>query len=139
MSPDSPAHRPRPVIDHENEFFWDGIRAGELRIQQCNSCSGLVHPPRPCCASCGSFDMGYSAVSGHGRVYSHVTVHRPLVPPFAEPYTVIVVALDEGIRFVSQLVDAATDVWIGLRVKVEFTEVEEGLVLPLFRVVDEER
>ncbi|WP_433374677.1 Zn-ribbon domain-containing OB-fold protein [Streptosporangium sp. CA-115845] len=135
--PTPPApRRPQPLIDQENEFFWEGVKLGELRVQQCDSCRCLIHPPLPHCASCGSFELGYRSVSGRGTVYSHATVHRPLVPPFTEPYSVVVVELAEGIRLVSQLVGVPPgDVAIGLPVEVEFTEVEEGLTLPLFRPI----
>lgn len=126
--------RPWPAINEDTRFFWDGIAAGELRIQQCNECKALVHPPRPHCALCGSFDRGYVVSRGVGTVYSYVVFHHPLVPPFTEPYSVAVVELAEGTRLVSQIIGIPpSDVRIGMPVTLELVEVEPGLVLPLFR------
>ena len=80
--------------------------------------------------------LNYRVASGGGRVYSHVTFHRPLSPGFAEPYNVSIVELDEGVRIVSQVIGVPPrDVEIGMPVRVDFVEVEPGLVLPLFRPV----
>lgn len=123
-----------PAINEDTEFFWAGLREGQLRIQSCLKCSGLCHPPKPICSMCGSFELAHRAASGTGSVYSHVTFHRPLPAGFDEPYNVSVIALDEGVRIVSQVIGIPPgDVEIGLRVRVEFVEVEPGLVLPLFR------
>jgi uncharacterized OB-fold protein len=67
-----------------------------------------------------------------------VTFHKPLAPPFTEPYSVAVIELEEGTRLVSQVVGIPPDdVHIDLPVHVDFVEVEEGLTLPLFRPIDE--
>jgi uncharacterized OB-fold protein len=122
-----------PAINEDTEYFWAGLHEGELRIQQCTKCSTLSHPPKPICSACGSFDLGYLVASGKGVVYSHVTFHKPLAPGFGEPYNVSVIELDEGVRLVAQVVGVPHgDVFIGMRVDVEFAEVEPGLVLPQF-------
>ncbi|MCU1593821.1 MAG: hypothetical protein JWO12_1213, partial [Frankiales bacterium] len=51
--------RPTPAIGRDNAFFWEGVEAGELRIQKCNACGYVNHPPQPLCAGCGSSDVGY--------------------------------------------------------------------------------
>ena len=43
-----------PAVDNEGGFFWEGALAGELRIQACESCGRLRHPPRPMCPWCRS-------------------------------------------------------------------------------------
>lgn len=130
---------PRPAIAEHTRFFWAGVEAGELRIQRCATCETLIHPPTPHCAACGSFELGYRVLSGRGRIYSHVRVHRPLAPPFTEPYQVIIVELDEGPRLVSRPVGMApADVRIGLPVRVQFVAVAEDLTLPHFRPAGEE-
>lgn len=122
-----------PAINEDTEFFWAGLKEGELRIQQCRSCDALHHPPKPHCSVCGSFDLGHTLSAGEGTVYSHVTFHHPLPRGFDGPYNVSLVALDEGVRLVSQVVGVPPgEVKIGMRVKVHFAEVEPGLILPLF-------
>ncbi|GAA1267534.1 OB-fold domain-containing protein [Pseudonocardia aurantiaca] len=133
-SADSQRQRPWPAVNEDTAFFWDGLPVGELRIQRCGSCAALAHPPRPRCAACGSFDLGHVVASGRGRVYSHVTFHKPLAPPFTEPYSVAVIGLDEGTRLISQVIGVSPDeVHVDMPVEATFVEVEPGLTLPLFR------
>ncbi len=44
----------RPVTSPDTEFFWDGAAVGELRVQRCDGCGALRHPPGPMCPSCGA-------------------------------------------------------------------------------------
>src|SRR5262245_12102682 len=46
--------RARPKPTPETQHFWDGARAGELRLQRCDDCSNVYFPPRPFCPSCAS-------------------------------------------------------------------------------------
>ena len=114
--------RPRPAQSPDNAFFWQGVAAGELRIQRCTGCKALRHPPGPMCPRCHSLDWDYLAASGRGHVYSFVVAHHPPVPPFSYPNAIALIELDEGTRLVSNLVGIdPADIAIGLRVRVEFT------------------
>jgi uncharacterized OB-fold protein/acyl dehydratase len=129
-----PARRPRPAVSADTEFFWEGCRRGELLIQRCAACGRLRHPPRPACGECGSLDWDAVRSSGRGEVFSFVVHHHPPVPGFEVPYVVALVALEEGTRLVSNLVDVAPeDVRIGMPVEVSFLRVDETLTLPVFR------
>jgi uncharacterized OB-fold protein/acyl dehydratase len=125
---------PRPALNEDNAFFWDGVNRGELPIQKCSGCGKLRHPPRPMCPYCRSVDWGTVASTGRGVVYSFVVPHYPVVPPFEFPFVVVLVELEEGVRFVSNLIDVEPgDVRIGMPVELCFETVEEGLTLPRFR------
>ena len=100
----TPRRRPRPAQSHDNAFFWEGVAAGELRIQRCTGCKALRHPPGPMCPHCHSLDWDTLAASGRGHVYSFVVAHHPPVPPFAYPNAIALIELDEGTRLVSNLV-----------------------------------
>lgn len=129
--------RAEPAIGRDNAFFWEGVAAGELRIQSCGACGDLHHPPQPLCRSCGSSDMTYLISSGSGVVYSHVTHHYPPLPGVERPHTVLLVELEEGVRLVSEWAgsDATTTAYVGQRVQVAFTEVPGGALRPTFRPV----
>jgi uncharacterized OB-fold protein/acyl dehydratase len=128
--------RPRPALTHDNRFFWEGIARRELRIQRCNDCQRLQHPPGPMCPGCHGLDLGFVRASGRGTVYSFVVAHHPPIPPFAYPNLIALVELEEGTRLVSNLVGVAhEDVRVGMPVAVEFAEVEPGRLLPRFRPV----
>jgi uncharacterized OB-fold protein/acyl dehydratase len=126
--------RPRPGVSHDNAFFWEGVAARQLRIQRCTGCGRLRHPPGPMCPHCHSLAWDAMPASGRGHVFSFVVAHHPAIPPFVYPHLVVLVELEEGTRLVSNLVGVEpTDVRIGMPVEVEFSEVEPGFVLPLFR------
>ncbi len=116
----------RPAVNRDTAFFWEGIAAGELRIQQCSSCGLLRHPPGPMCPSCGAAKPSYAVASGEGTVYSYVVHHHPPVPGRSLPFTVALVELPEGVRLVGELVGGKAEV--GLPVSFD---VAEGL--PIWR------
>jgi len=123
----------RPAIGRDTAFFWEGVRAGELRIQKCAGCGELRHPPGPACPSCRSLDRTYVVASGVGEVFSHVVHHHPPVPGLRPPYAVAVVQLPEGVRIVGNVVDCPPeDVHIGMPVRVTFRRVDDELTLPLW-------
>lgn len=128
------APRPRPGINDDTAFFWEGVAQGRLLAQRCGGCGALRHPPRPGCPACGSLSWDPATLSGLGEVYSFVVYHHPPHPAFEVPYVVAVVALAEGVRMVSNIVGIApSDVRIGTPVEVSFERVDGELVLPLFR------
>ena len=43
-----------PQPTPETRHFWDGCKAGELRLQRCMACEKSYFPPRPFCPACGS-------------------------------------------------------------------------------------
>jgi uncharacterized protein len=97
-----------PAGDEDGGFFWEGTAQGELRIQKCDSCGHLRHPPRPMCPRCHSTARSYAVMSGEGTVWSFVIPHPPLLQPYSDlaPYNVIVVELEEdkNLRFVGNLI-----------------------------------
>jgi uncharacterized OB-fold protein/acyl dehydratase len=128
------ARRPRPAQTRDNAFFWEGAAKGVLLIQRCASCSRLRHPPGPMCPHCHSLEWDTLEASGRGRVYSFVVAHHPAIPPFEYPNLIVLVELEEGTRLVSNLLGIDPgEAEIGMPVRVEFTKVDDELVLPLFR------
>jgi uncharacterized protein len=135
-SPGHPAGRRAPApVGRDNAFFWEGVEAGELRIQRCGGCGVLRHPPAPLCADCGSTEQGWVVGSGRGTVHSHVTHHHPPLPGVELPHVVLLVELEEGVRLISELAPGAdrSVVRIGLPVAVSFEPVPGGDLRPVFR------
>ena len=98
-----------PDVEHpEAAPFWDGCRAGELRVQACAACGTRRMPPRPMCPACRSFDDRWDVMGGRATVWSFVVAHPPLLPAYGEqaPYNVVVVVLDDDptIRLVGNVV-----------------------------------
>src|SRR5687768_9348655 len=107
----------RPVRNQDTEFFWEGTAEGELRIQKCNACGLLRHPPGPVCPACHAMDRGFVVASGRGRVHSFLVHHAPVVPGKQLPLTVALVELDKGVRMVGEI---SGEIAIGDEVEVWF-------------------
>lgn len=131
-----PAHAQviRPMVNRDSEFFWEGTRKGELRIQRCGACGELRHPPGPMCPACGAAEPDYVVARGTGSVYSFVVHRHPPVPGKELPILIALVELDEGVRMVGELRDVADDeVEIGMPVEVSMVHVDDDLTLPAWR------
>jgi uncharacterized protein len=124
----------RPVVSPDTAFFWAGTAVGELRIQRCDDCGAVRHPPGPRCPSCASMTPGYVVAGGTGEVYSYVVHHHPPVPGKKLPIVIALVQLPEGVRIVGELLGVAPDqVTIGLPVRAEFVTIDDDLTLPAWR------
>jgi uncharacterized protein len=124
----------RPQQNRDTAYFWEGTRAAELRIQKCNACGALRHPPGPTCPGCGALDRGYVVASGRGTVFSYVVHRHPPVPGRELPILLAVVDLEEGVRMVGELVDTEPEkVEIGMPVVVDFRRIDDDLTLPVWR------
>ncbi|KAA9158265.1 DNA-binding protein [Amycolatopsis acidicola] len=123
----------RPVISKDTEFFWEGTKAGELRIQSWDGT--LRHPPGPMPPDLDTDTKpGYVVASGRGKVYSYIVHHRPAVPGKQLPFVIALVELEEGVRMLGEVVDV-TSVHIGQEVRAAFVEIDEDLTLPVWQVV----
>lgn len=130
--------RPRralPVPTPETRHFWEGTRAGELRLQRCDACDHVYFPPRPFCSECGSRSVSVFAASGRASLYSYIINHRP--PPGREgPYAIAVVELEEGPRMMTNVVDVPQTpeaLTLDMPLQVTFHSLTEEIALPLFR------
>src|SRR5579859_490278 len=135
----------RPVISPDTRFFWDGMAAGELRIQRCAGCGALRHPPGPVCQACGEFaeagaGPGYVVPAGTGTVFSYVVHHHPPVPGKKLPLVIALVELDEGVRVLAEMPGVTPDaVSIGMPVRIGFVRVDDDLTLPAWLPAQPER
>jgi uncharacterized OB-fold protein len=126
-----------PVDSPDDRFFWDGAAAGELRLQRCDGCGRLRHPPRPMCPDCHALEWSSMRASGRGVVYSWIASRHPTEAD-AAPRIVILVDLEEGVRVVSNLVGVdESEVRTGAAVEVCFVRHESAdgaVTLPQFRL-----
>ncbi|WP_418059263.1 Zn-ribbon domain-containing OB-fold protein [Pimelobacter simplex] len=122
----------RPVISRDNAYFFEGTAARELRIQKCNACGVLRHPPGPACPDCGAFDRGYVVAAGQGTVFSYLVHHAPQVPGKELPLVIALLDLDEGVRMVAEVTEP---VEIGDRLQVGWNVIDDDLTLPIWTKV----
>lgn len=125
-------HVPTPTP--ETAHFWEGTRAGELRLQRCGPCDAAYFPPRPFCPKCGGDQIEIVAASGDATLYSYVIAHRG-VPWLEAPYVIAVVQLAEGPRMMTNVVgcEPVPDALpLDLALRVRFESVSDEISLPLF-------
>jgi uncharacterized protein len=124
----------RPATGPDTRFFWDGVQAGELRIQRCAECGALRHPPGPMCPACHATKRDHVTAAGRGVVHSYVVHHHPPVPGLTPPYVVALVELEEGVRMVGNLLGCAPgEAYVGMPVELTFQRMDEELTLPQWR------
>ena len=134
--------KPLPQADEQTQGFWDGCRDHELRLLCCEDCATYVHQPAPMCHACNSTRLQWKRVTGEGEVYSWVVIHHAPATAFQEetPYVIAWIELREqpGLRILSNVVGCPpAQVEAGMRVRVEFRDVEDGVSLPVFTPVAE--
>jgi uncharacterized OB-fold protein/acyl dehydratase len=129
--------RLRPPLGHDNQWWWEGVAAGELRIQRCQDCGTLRHPPRPMCGQCQSLAWDWVVSKGAGAVHSYVVLHHPPVPGYDYPLPVALIDLDEGTRIVANVVGCAPGaIRVGMRVQARIEAADDELKLPFFHPVE---
>jgi uncharacterized OB-fold protein len=116
----------RPASSRDTAFFWEGVKAHELRIQKLATGS-LQHPPVPAIWQDPAAPIDYVVSSGKGTVFSFVVHHAPKVPGRTLPFVIALVELEEGVRMLGELrnVDHA-EVKIGMPVRTIYIDFPAG-------------
>jgi uncharacterized protein len=129
--------KPIPAITPDLREFFDGARAGRLMVQKCDSCGKLRFPAHDLCSSCNSTASRWVPVSGRGEVFSFNIMHQVYHPGFAGevPYAVVVVELEEGCKFISNLLGVKPhEIRCGMPVEVIFEKLSDEVSIPKFRL-----
>jgi acetyl-CoA acetyltransferase/uncharacterized OB-fold protein len=128
-----------PQLTPFNDWFWTSGADGRLRVQGCQDCKALVHPPVPVCPVCRSRSSAPTEVSGRATIVGFTVNSHPWLPGFDPPYVIAVVALaeDPTVRLTTNVVGCdPDDVRIGQEVAVRF-EQHDDVWLPLFEPTGE--
>ena len=129
--------RIKPVENYDSAHYWQGLRDGKLLIQVCVECETPRHPPQPMCENCQSLEWRTVTSQGTGEIHSYTVINYPEIPPFDYPNAIVLVDLDEGVRIAAQFEPARSEALsIGQRVEADLVEVQENLVVPVFKSVD---
>ena len=116
--------KPIPLVDLDQQPYWEAARKGELSIQKCKNCGEYVHPPGPGCPWCGSKSLTWEQIGTEvtGTIYSFIVVYRAVLQSFVNdvPYAVALCDVDKvpGIRITANVVNCDyRSVHIGMPVK----------------------
>lgn len=116
----------RPASSRDTAFFWEGVAAHELRIQQLPDGS-LRHPPIPAVWQDKSAPIDYRVSAGKGTVFSFVVHHAPKVPGRSLPFVIALVELEEGVRMLGELRNVnPAEVAIGMPVRAIYIDFPAG-------------
>lgn len=129
--------RPRPSMNPDSAWFWEGCNQRELRVQTFRD-GTHVYPPMVRNPRTGEMPdtPEWIVSSGKGRLYSYAVPHHPQVPSFDYPLIVGLVELEEGVRLVSNIVGCTTDqLEIGMPLEVCWLETDTDVTLHQFRPV----
>jgi len=148
--------------DSEHRGYFEAAKQGKLMVQKCKDCGKLRGHMGAGCPFCTSLNWEWQQVSGKGAIYSYQIVTQAIQPAFRDwvPYPIVLVELDEqrrvpwhdaeegeyvSVRLVANLVkpndptkpEDQENVAIGKRVEVCFTDLDDKLALPQFRLSNE--
>ena len=118
--------------------FWEGAAEHRLVFLRCQACGFWLHPPRPICRRCRSWDVAPAEAAGRAELYAYTVTTTAFHPYWADkvPYVVAVVQLEEQVdlRLITNVVDCPEEMLrVGLPVEVTYVDAAPGLTLPVFR------
>jgi len=130
-----PGEHVRIAVNKHTEPFWQAAKERRLVAPQCADCGTFRLPPTPFCPGCQSTAVNWVELSGEATVYSFAVVHGiPGMPELTLVPAVVDLPDAPGARLVSNVVDIApTDVAIGMALRVDFSPIADGWILPIFR------
>ncbi len=117
-------NKPLPHPTTISAPYWEGLKAHEVRLHQCDKGHWLFFP-RTHCPTCGSRQLSWRAVSGEGTLYSFTVARVPTLPEFTDemPQLLAVVELQEGVHINTTMVGVEpSQLQIGQRVRPVFDE-----------------
>lgn len=120
--------------DNASSAFFEGLAAGQLKIQRCGAC-GAHQLAGDFCFKCRSSELDWVDGSGRGHVHSFVMVHSVFDPAFAHevPYLAALVELREGPRLFARLRGVTPEeARVGMPVSAVIVELAAGVFAPVF-------
>jgi len=126
--------REAPRMQEAATLWREGAQQA-LVLPHCARCSRYVWSPRARCVACRDA-LEWRGVSGRGTLVTFSVVRRAVDPALKEsvPYIVAIVALDEGVRLFTNIVDARPEALsAGMRVRCRFERTtDEAAWVPVF-------
>ncbi len=128
--------KPLPLITGLSKIFWDGCKENKLLYQECKDCGEVIFFPKMFCTNCMSQNLGWKESKGKGKIHTFTVTYDMAPPEFMPhvPYALAIIALDEGFRFMSNIVECDFDkISCDMPVEVVFERATDEITLPKFR------
>ena len=131
-----PGHGIRITTNPDTEPFWLAAKEHKLTACQCAQCGHFRMPPTAYCPECSSREKLWPTLPGTATVFSFAVCNKN--PKTGEPYVYVPIVIDidgaPGARLNANVSGCdADDVYIGMKVTVDWTAIEDGWVLPNFK------
>jgi uncharacterized OB-fold protein len=136
-----PGAHVRIAVNKDTEPFWQAAKERQLVAPQCSDCGSFRLPPTPFCPNCQSKNVNWVQLSGAATVYSFAVVHGiPGMPELTLVPAVVDLPDAPGARLVSNVIDIPpSEVTIGMTLRVDFSPIADGWLLPVFRPAEARR
>jgi len=86
--------------------YSNALKKNQLLGLKCSSCGCITCPPKMVCQECASTEQEIIELSGQGKITTFTTTYVASLGREAEvPYTLVMVALDEGPWISGNLID----------------------------------
>ena len=139
-------------LDNENRAYFEHCARHDFHLQRCTACGLVRYPPGTACPWCQNREFAWIPIEAKGEVHSYGEVHQAIQPAFRAhaPYMILLVELDtqrgvpsehEALRVAGNLAtpdgelappELVKRVGIGSRMRMVFSDVSEGLAIPLW-------
>ncbi len=127
--------KPMPIVTDLNRPHWEAAKEHRFVIQKCSDCGHVWFPPMSICNVCLSDRIEWVDSKGTGKVHSFIVYHQAWLPGWLKvtPYNVAIIELDEGPRFVNNIVGIENDdIQVDMPVRVVFEDVTSDTTIPRF-------
>lgn len=120
--------------------FWDATRERRFLLQYSEGSGLNQFFPQPISQRGSRRDLRWVETDPVGELFAYTITHRGPGPFHGhEPYVVVTVTLDAGVRVISNLVECPLDrIAIGMRVSGTWQPLSDGTHLLMFRPADDE-
>ncbi len=86
--------------------YSDSLKKNKLLGLKCQTCDTVTCPPKMVCQECAGTDQKIVELSGKGEIRTFTTTYvAPLGREVEAPYTIVIVALDEGPWITGNLIE----------------------------------
>jgi len=119
--------RPAPTPTNITHTFWNAIKEHKFLLQFDPDSKKYQFYPRALSVHSGKQNLEWREASGLGTVYSYTETHIPAHGfEGLEPYLIVTVELNEGVRLMSLLYNCSVDqVQIGMPVRICWDKINE--------------
>lgn len=117
--------------------FFTNLKAGKLTTTKCKNCSTILWQPRVVCSECLSEDLEWIELPKEGELFAYtaMVLGAPLGMEKDVPFVIGIVKLkDIDLKILSRVDDVKyEDCFIGMKVELKLTELEDGRVFYRFK------